>query len=624
MTQGTGSDARVTLFTYDGDGNVASITPPGKPEHDFTYTPIDLEATYSPPPLGTGLWATQNGYNLDRQLLNVNRPDSRDIHYNYDDAGRVASITTPGGDFTFGYNSITGHLQTLASPYGENLAYSYDGFLPTAVSWSGAVNGSMAVGYDANFWVTTQSVNGSNPVTFRYDNDGLLTQAGSLNLTRDVHNGRLTGSAIGVVSDQLAYNEFGEMSDYEADASGNPVYQYAFGRDKLGRITTDTETVQGVTHVNTYTYDLAGRLTQVKRDGSDSTSYSYDANGNRLAKVDASGTTNGTYDDQDRLTQYGNATYVYNNNGDLQTKTETGQTTTYNYDVFGNLTEVQLPGGTDIQYVIDGQNRRVGKKVNGVLVQKFLYQNQLNPVAELDGSGNVVARFVYGSRSNVPDLMIKGGVTYRIISDHLGSPRFVINTATGAVVQQIDYDEFGNVTLDSNPGFQPFGFAGGLYDEDTKLVRFGARDYAAESGMWSTKDPVKFAGKSPNLYTYVVNDPINRIDPTGLVGAGCKDNKKCMSDCLDNQRADVALAGLALSLPGISIPKLGRAAAISEGMGGSPWTTPLSVAQFFVPAIGPMARNLGRALNPYADLAAAFFASYLATSLAICAIQCSD
>jgi hypothetical protein len=67
--------------------------------------------------------------------------------------------------------------------------------------------------------------------------------------------------------------------------------------------------------------------------------------------------------------------------------------------------------------------RRIGKKVNGTLVQGFLYQNQLNPVAELDGTGTLVSRFVYGSKGNVPDYLVKGGMTYRIISDHLGSPR---------------------------------------------------------------------------------------------------------------------------------------------------------------------------------------------------------
>lgn len=176
-----------------------------------------------------------------------------------------------------------------------------------------------------------------------------------------------------------------------------------------------------------------------------------------------------------------------------------------------------MPDGTLIEYVIDGQNRRIGKKVNGVLVQGFLYQGQLRPVAELDGAGNVVARFVYGSKINIPDYMIKGGVTYRIISDHLGSPRLVINTTTGSIVQQIDYDEFGNIIFDTNPSFQPFGFAGGLYDQHTKLVRFGARDYDAEIGRWMAKDPILFAGGSTNLYGYVLNAPVNFTDPSGYL-----------------------------------------------------------------------------------------------------------
>ena len=160
---------------------------------------------------------------------------------------------------------------------------------------------------------------------------------------------------------------------------------------------------------------------------------------------------------------------------------------------------------TQIDYVIDGQNRRVGKKVSGTLTQGFLYDGQLRIVAELDGSNNLVSRFVYGSRRNVPDYMIKGGTTYRIVSDHLGSPRLVVDVNTGAVAQRIDYDEFGVVMNDTNPGFQPFGFAGGLYDKDTGLVRFGARDYDAQTGRWTAKDPILFAGGDTNLYGYVLN-----------------------------------------------------------------------------------------------------------------------
>ncbi len=79
----------------------------------------------------------------------------------------------------------------------------------------------------------------------------------------------------------------------------------------------------------------------------------------------------------------------------------------------------------------------------------------------------------------------------------------------------MDYDEFGNILLDTHPGFQPFGFAGGLYDPHTKLTRFGARDYEAETGRWTAKDPIRFDGDGPNLYEYVNSDPMNFVDPEG-------------------------------------------------------------------------------------------------------------
>ena len=264
--------------------------------------------------------------------------------------------------------------------------------------------------------------------------------------------------------------------------------------------------MDGVTHIYRYVYDLIGQLTDVYRDGSLVSHYEYDSNGNRVG---------GTCDDQDRMLQYGGNTYQYSANGELQQKTDSNGSTKYDYDVLGNLRAVELTDSTKIEYVIDGANRRIGKKVNGTLVQGFLYQDGLNPVAELDASGNVVARFVYGTRANVPDYMVKGGITYRIISDHLGSVRFVVNASTGDIVQKMEYDEFGRVIIDTNPGFTPFGFAGGIYDKDTGLVRFGARDYDAEIGRWTCKDPIGFKGGDSNVYLYCGNEPLKNIDPNG-------------------------------------------------------------------------------------------------------------
>ena len=116
----------------------------------------------------------------------------------------------------------------------------------------------------------------------------------------------------------------------------------------------------------------------------------------------------------------------------------------------------------------------------------------------------------------MPEYVVKNGQSYRIICDHLGSPRIVVDVASGLIAQRMDYDAFGRVLSDTAPGFQPFGFAGGLYDHDTGLVRFGVRDYDAETGRWTAKDPIRFAGGQANLYAYVHNDPVNYVDPSGL------------------------------------------------------------------------------------------------------------
>ena len=126
------------------------------------------------------------------------------------------------------------------------------------------------------------------------------------------------------------------------------------------------------------------------------------------------------------------------------------------------------------------------------------------------------------AKATSPTTSTAAASRYRLISDNVGSVRLVINTSTGAIEQRLDYDEYGNVIRDTNPGFQPFGFAGGLYDPDTKLVRFGARDYDAQTGRWTAKDPIGFLGGQANLYAYVVGDPVNRADALGLQFSRCR------------------------------------------------------------------------------------------------------
>ena len=97
----------------------------------------------------------------------------------------------------------------------------------------------------------------------------------------------------------------------------------------------------------------------------------------------------------------------------------------------------------------------------------------------------------------------------------VSSLRLIVDS-TGNITKRIDYDSFGNIISDTNPTFTiPFGFAVGLHDIDTGLVRFGARDFDPTIGLWTAKDPIDFAGGDVNLYGYVQNNPVNFIDPSG-------------------------------------------------------------------------------------------------------------
>jgi YD repeat-containing protein len=312
---------------------------------------------------------------------------------------------------------------TLTGPT-EGLTYGYDGFLLTSESYCGAVPGSLSWSYDNDFRPATQTVNGST-VSFGYDADGLLTQAGALTVTPEPASGRLSATTLGAVTTSQSYTAYGEPWVTTASAGGSALYSYTLERSPLSsRIDGKTETIGGVTTHFTYGYDAAGRLQTVTRDGALLVTWGYDDNGNRTSRTTAGGTVLGVPDDQDRLKSFGGTSYTWRPAGALESRTDASGTSWFDYDALGSLRTVLLPSGARIDYVIDGQNRRIGKKVNGALTEGFLYEGKLRPVAWLDGAGQVKARFVYGTRVNVPEYIVTTTGTYRILTDHLGSPRF--------------------------------------------------------------------------------------------------------------------------------------------------------------------------------------------------------
>ena len=506
---------------------------PGRPPHVFDYTPIDLESEYRPPQPSPAIPdpATYYAYTDDGQLESITRPDGGVITYVHDpNSAQLEHQILPAGQGQINYvyhpetaSSGAGLPHFITAPDGGTLIYTYGGALPFQEAWDGSAagtfSGSVERAYDHHHRVIGLTVNWADLVLNQFDADGFLMQAGDLVLARNASHGLIDGTTLGNVTDAYSYNGFGEVIGYEATANGSSVYAVSYDRDDAGQITHRSESIDGGPPVSTYyRYDAPGRLYRVCDDAACTSiraEYTYDDNGNRNGGFDPNPIT-ATYDDQDRLLSYQAATYTYTANGELATKTDAGGTTTYEYDALGNLRHVVLPGGLNIDYVIDAKNRRIGKKENGVLVQGFLYEDQLRPIAELDPNGVVVSRFVYGERPNVPEYIVKGASTYRIVHDQVGSPRFVVDVQTGTVVQELTYDAFGNVLADTSPGFQPFGFAGGLWEADAGLVRFGARDYDPVTGRWTAKDPIGFEGGDPLLFGYVLGDPVNSRDPNGM------------------------------------------------------------------------------------------------------------
>lgn len=503
-------------FSYDENGNLIAITPPGRPAHLFTYTPVNDLDTYILPDAGSGSTQTRYTYDLDGRLTSIQRPGAATISMMYGANGELATATAGTEEVGFTYDDTTGKLVQIQGPSNDVIQYQYDGRLKTGEVVSGTISASVGYSYDNDLNRTVLTINGTPICDFVYDNDNLLIKAGELTVTRNTENGLVTGTMLGSVTTSYTYNPFGEVASMVAAVGGSGIYSVTFVRDKLGRIVAKTETVNAETHTYAYSYDAMGNLSSVIRDGAVSEAFSYDGNGNLIQYTNSDGQIDGSYDAQDRITTFGDAQFSHSMNGERVSKTVNGETTTYHYNGFGDLSGATLPNDTLIEYVIDGKGRRIARKSGGSIVQRFLYSGYLRPIAELDESGNPIVIFIYGTRSNVPDYMILNNTAYRIISDQVGSPRMVINSATGAIAQVMTYSAFGNLLSDTNPGFQPFGFAGGIYDPDTGLVRFGARDYDPFTARWTVKDPILFMGDITNLYRYVHNNPINRYDINGL------------------------------------------------------------------------------------------------------------
>jgi RHS repeat-associated protein len=544
-----------------------AIMPPSRPAHGLGYDARGLAVSYAPPshsstedPAQCPSGVQCVSYNRDRQVSSIQLTDGTSLVYTYGGAtndGLLHGLTVPGSGSTSFVYDTAGRLASATAPDGAAVGLTYQASLPVRSRWSGThtvtdgsttvwtgtLDGDVKAFYNGLLELDTLQVVGGYHARFGRDLDGLMTgvtnAAGgatvpALSIVRSPLDGSVTSTAVGSVTTTQQFDVsasapgYGDLMGLGASVGATALFATAYEHDDLGRITQLTETVQGTTRVRRYQYDTAGRLTHV-RDGQDvvQAEYQYDANGNRT-QVTIDGETElvrcpdgRATNDLDQLCDHGGTSYVYDARGALSQTESVEGTTTFTYDGLGLLKKVILPEGDVIHYVHDAMGRRIGKLLNGQLVKGWLYADGLRPLAQLNAAGQIEATYVYGSRANVPDLIVENNgsspVTYRVVADHLGTPRLVVRVSDGVVVHRLDVDEFGRVVNESGvrQDLHPFGFAAGLRDRDTGLVRFGARDYDAYTGRWMARDPILFDGGDTNLYAYVENDPINMLDPLG-------------------------------------------------------------------------------------------------------------
>ncbi|WP_373998324.1 RHS repeat domain-containing protein [Bdellovibrio bacteriovorus] len=524
VSKATYPNGSFVSFNYDLEGNLTGIKPPSKPTHTFSFNQNGLPVTYLAPLVATaGDTSTEIRYDSDDRVSQIIQGGKTAVAYKFGvNDSRLVKVEHSHGstDISYAVNpdkkptDLVGSLQTSD---GVRTSYSYIWKLPEVVWTQGEVIHTLKYKYNPDASLAAIEVAGKDgklfSTGFKYDLDGLLVGAGSLKYVLD-KSGRIESSAFGVITTKTQYNDY-QVTAETVTANKKNILVTNLNRDALGRIVTENSNGTATT----YEYDTNGRLVRATQNGV-VRAYEYDENGNRIAFKSGNTVINGQYDEQDRLLSYGRFKFSYSDAGHLVKKEEfqgpasAPLVTTYDYDTLGNLRKVVLPDGRIIEYVIDGQNRRIGKKINGQLVQGFIYQTQYQIAAETDGAGNIIRRFVYGSKINIPDYVVTGGKEYRVISNQVGTPKAIVESSTGKIVETLSYDEFG-VSLDGKrSSYLPFGFAGGLNDGDTDLLRFGARDYDPEIGRWTSKDPILFAGGDTNLYGYVIQDPVNLTDPT--------------------------------------------------------------------------------------------------------------